>query len=157
PAFGKAEVKEGRKRSQFSGKWQAAYVNQLLNDKRVTGEFQPRTADRKPAGEGIPDYYPVIITREEFALARSGREQRKHERATRQRRHINVFKSLLVHARDGEALVLHNKGKASAPQLVYINMAGRAGRGTCYTIPAVGFDDAVLDLLKELTVEDVQP
>jgi DNA invertase Pin-like site-specific DNA recombinase len=66
PAFGEVIVRAGRKRSQFSGKWLAPYVSQLLNDRRVLGEHQPRHSDGKPAGPVIENYYPAVVTAEEF-------------------------------------------------------------------------------------------
>jgi DNA invertase Pin-like site-specific DNA recombinase len=157
PAFGEVVVRAGRKRSQFSGKWLAPYVSQLLNDRRVLGEHQPRHADGKPAGPVIEGYYPAVVTAEEFLAARQARLGRRTGNGARQRRHVNLFAGLLKHARDGEGFILHNKGSAAELELVYINRTGHGGRGKSYTLPAADFEDAVLALLKELTAADVLP
>jgi DNA invertase Pin-like site-specific DNA recombinase len=157
PPIGKVIVRPGRTRGVFSGKWQCPYVNKLLNDRRVLGEYQPRTADRKPAGPMIPDYYPRIISDKQWLLARAGRERRRCDAAPRQRKYTNLLKGLLMHASDGEPFLLHNRGTGAAPNLVYMNSAGRQGRATCVTFPAAVLQDAVLSLLEELTAADVLP
>jgi DNA invertase Pin-like site-specific DNA recombinase len=161
--FGKVEIKEGRSRSQFSGKWTRPYVASILNDKRATGEFQPRTADDKADGPPLPDYYPSVVSEEEFFLARAGQEQRNNRDrngrplGARQGKYVNVFKGLLTHARDGEGFVLHNKGTGEKPELILVNATGNGGRGRCYTFPYPVFEEAVLRLLHEVDPREVMP
>jgi DNA invertase Pin-like site-specific DNA recombinase len=157
PTFGEVVVRAGRRRSQFSGKWLASYVVKLLNDRRAMGEFQPRTAGREPAGPAIPNYYPAAVTEAEFLLARAGRERRRNDRAPRQRKFVNLFKGLLVHARDGESFFPHNLKTAADPQFVYIARTGHGGRGRCWSFPLPVFEEAVLGALLELRPRDVLP
>src|SRR5262249_7913796 len=150
-------------RSQFSGKWTKLYVTLILNDRRAVGEFQPRTADDKPAGQPLAGYYPAVVSEEQFLLARAGQEQRcNRDRTgrplgTRQGKYVNAFKSQLTHARDGEGFVLHNKGTGSRPELILVNATGNDGRGRCYTFPYPIFEEAVLRLLREVDPREVLP
>jgi DNA invertase Pin-like site-specific DNA recombinase len=61
------------------------YVGRILVNRAVVGEWQPfnheRGQERKPAGEPITAYYPVMIDAETFARANDKRaeNQRKHQ------------------------------------------------------------------------------
>jgi DNA invertase Pin-like site-specific DNA recombinase len=169
PAFGKRVVRKGRKRSQFSGRWTKPYVSLLLRDRRTVGEFQPMKRDKdgseRPAGPLLPNYYPAAVTEEEFSLARAAQESRanygtdsKGRRVgPRQAKYVNVFKGLLTHARDGEGMLLHNKGTGKAPELLLINARGNEGRSKCYTVPYLVFEEQVLGRLREIDPESVLP
>src|SRR5262249_35448551 len=138
--FGEVVVREGRSRSQFSGKWTRPYVALILNDRRAVGEFQPRLLDGSPDGPPLAGYFPAVITEDEFLLTRASQEGRWHLKDSlgrrlvpRQGKYTNVFKGMLRHARDGEGWFLHNKGKADKPELVLVNTKGGCGRSKCYT------------------------
>lgn len=57
------------RRGRPSNGWRMSYVNKILRDRAVLGEFQPhvgRPGNRKPEGDPILDYYPRIITDEQW-------------------------------------------------------------------------------------------
>jgi DNA invertase Pin-like site-specific DNA recombinase len=160
PAFGEAVVRKGRRRSQFSGKWTRPYVALILNDRRAVGELQPKKADGTAEGKPLAGYYPAAVTEEEFLLARAGQQARQSglkERASRQRRHVNVFRGMLRHVRDGEGFMLHAGGTRERPTLLLRNQRGADGRGRNYTFPYPVFEEAVLGLLREVDPRDVLP
>lgn len=164
PPFGEVRVSENRSRSQFSGKWTKPYVALILNDRRAVGEFQPYKSDGTADGPPIAGYFPPAVTEEEFLLARAGqgerlgRDSRNRVLVARQGgQHVNVFRGLLVHARDGEGWALHNKGKRDRPEMVLLNASGVHGRGRCYTFPYPVFEEAILGRLKEVNPSDVLP
>jgi DNA invertase Pin-like site-specific DNA recombinase len=163
PPFGHVCVTPGRSRSQFAGKWTKPYVRLILNDRRAVGEFRPLGRDGNPDGAPLVGYYPAAVTEEEFLLARAGQEARDNRDARgraagpRDVRHVNVFKSLLRHARDDEGFLLHNKGTKARPELLLINASGNGGRGKSWTFPYYLFEDAILTLLKEVNPDDVTP
>jgi hypothetical protein len=134
PAFGEVLVREGRSRSQFSGRWGKSYIRRLLCDRRAVGEYQPRTADRKEVGPAIIGYYPALVTEDEFLLARSGQEMRRLGSRGKSRHglHVNIFRGLITHARDGEAISLHNRGRREAPRLSLATTSGIEGRSASY-------------------------
>jgi DNA invertase Pin-like site-specific DNA recombinase len=159
PPFGEARVREGNRRPQFAGRWTRPYVALVLADRRALGELQPRTADGKPQGPPLKSYYPSVISEEEFLLARAGQESRACKgrgRGPRQGRHVNAFRSLLTHARDGQGFVLRNKGDSRKTQLVLVNAGGEDGSSrTTHTFPYSTFETAVLAQLREIDPADV--
>jgi DNA invertase Pin-like site-specific DNA recombinase len=162
--FGEVVVREGRSRSQFSGKWTRAYVRLILNDRRAVGEYQPKSGDGRSAdGAPLPGYFPAAVTEEEFLLARAGQEGRRSPdkngewRRPRQGTHVNVFKGLLTQALDGEGFVIHNQGTRKAPRLILVNAAAVEGRGPYTTFPYPVFEEGVLKLLSEVDPRDVLP
>ncbi len=160
--FGERVVKAERVRSQYSGVWTKPYVALLLRDRRVIGEFQP--LKRKGSADApIPNYYPAVISEDEFNLARAGQELRlNHDTlgrrsGPRQGKYVNVFKGMLTHVRDGEGFLLHNKGTAKRPELILVNARGNGGRSKSHTFPYSIFEDVVLSQLKELDAAAVLP
>jgi DNA invertase Pin-like site-specific DNA recombinase len=162
PSFGRAVVNSDRVRSQFSGTWTRPYVALILNDRRALGELQPYKSDGTPDGPSLK-CYPAVVSEEEFALARAGQEQRigkdrlGRQLVPRQGKYVNLFKSMLRHARDGEGFVLHNKGTAKKPELVLVNAVGEGGRGKCYTFPYPLFEEAILRHLSEVDPAEILP
>jgi DNA invertase Pin-like site-specific DNA recombinase len=165
PAFGEVVVREGRRRSQFSGKWTRPYVGLILNDERATGAFQPKKADGLPDGKPLAGYYPTVVTKEAFLLARAAQQTRRRgpkerepkEPGLRQRKYVNVFRSVLRHARDGEGFMLHIGGTREQPTLLLRNKRGADGRGRNYTFPYPVFEEAILALLAEVRPESILP
>jgi DNA invertase Pin-like site-specific DNA recombinase len=167
PAFGEQRVRAGRKRSQFSGHWTRPYVRLILNDRRALGEMQPcRLVEKggkwasEPDGPAVAGYFPAVVTKQEFLLARLGAESRRNKdlgRETRQAKYVNVFAGLLRNAEDGEGFVLHNKGTAARPGLILVNARGNEGRGRCVTFPYPIFEEAILSRLEEIDPRDLLP
>jgi DNA invertase Pin-like site-specific DNA recombinase len=144
----------------FGGDWSRAYVGKVLSDARAMGTFQPCkmvNGKREPAGPPLENYYPAAVTTEEFQLAQAGRLTRHQKHGPRQERYINVFKSILTHARDDKGMVLRNRRSADKPQLVLVNATGHGSGATCYTFPYPVFEEAVLSRLAELDPKDVLP
>jgi DNA invertase Pin-like site-specific DNA recombinase len=158
--FGDADARPGRSRSAYSGAWSRAYVGRILGDARAMGTFQPHkvvNGKREPAGPPLENYYPAVVTAEEFHLAQAGRLTRHQPRGERQQKYVNVFKGLLRHARDGRGMVLRNRRSGARPQLVLVNATGHGSGGTVYTFPYPVFEQAVLGRLAELDPKDVLP
>jgi DNA invertase Pin-like site-specific DNA recombinase len=150
-------IDEGHKPFGDSGKWTRPYVAKILNNRTALGELQPRKDDGTPDGPVLKGYYPAVITEEEYLLARAAQEGRRGRGGHRDRRYVNVFQSLLVHARDGEGFVLHNHGTAAKPQLQLVNAAGMAGRAKTATYPYPVFEEALLSQLAEVGPREVLP
>jgi DNA invertase Pin-like site-specific DNA recombinase len=160
PAFGERKVNEGRTRSQFSGTWSKAYVAKILRDRSALGECQPRGPGRKPEGPPIPGYYPAVITEEQWLLAFVGRGERKNEHAPRQRKHLNLFAGLVRSALDrGNHFVLHADGHSdgSLPYTYLVSARAIGGRGKWVSFSYPVFERAILNLLREVSAEEVFP
>jgi DNA invertase Pin-like site-specific DNA recombinase len=161
-ALAKAPEDGGAAAFGRSGRWVKSYVSFILNDRRAVGELQ-LMKDGKPDGPPLAGYYPAAVTEEEFDLARAGTERRTGKdrlgrlKGPHQAKHPNVFKGLLVHARDGSTMTLRNRGTRAKPHLALINCEADEGRGRCYTFPYPVFEEAVLGLLREVDPRDVLP
>jgi DNA invertase Pin-like site-specific DNA recombinase len=163
--FGEVVVREGRTRSQHSGKWIRVYIGLILNDRRAIGEYQLRKGPgRQEEGSPLVGYLPAVVSEEEFLLAKAGQEQRFNRKDSlgrqvvpRQGRHLNLFKKLLRDARDGETLMLRNAGTTQSPRAVLINAAGEGGRDRRWTFPYPVFETAMLTKLAEIKPADVLP
>jgi DNA invertase Pin-like site-specific DNA recombinase len=154
PAFGKPK---GNKRSQFSGRWTKGYIDLILNDRKAIGQFQPCGKNRKPDGPPIKDYYPAVVTEDEFVSARQGAGLRTTKQGPRQSKHLNLFVGLLRNAADGESFTLHNKGTKAKPRLVLLSASGGNGRGAYVTLPYGLFERAILSQLREVKASDLAP
>jgi DNA invertase Pin-like site-specific DNA recombinase len=125
-----------------TGRWSHSYINILLNDRRVLGEFQPMKGG-KPDGQVIPDYYPRVIEDDAFQLARAGQDGRRRS-GNRDRRHVNVFQGLLKSALDGEGFTMFNRATEKNPALMLAPLSGRFGRGPFQSFPYLVFEKAIL-------------
>jgi DNA invertase Pin-like site-specific DNA recombinase len=70
-------TEEGVRPFGKSGHWARTYIGMILRDRRALGELQPRKSDGTPDGDPIPDYFPAVITEEEWQAARAGAAMRQ--------------------------------------------------------------------------------
>jgi DNA invertase Pin-like site-specific DNA recombinase len=146
-----------------TGRWSRSYLRRILSDQRVTGLYQPCKDRDTPDGPPVPDYFPRVISDAEWALARAGQEQRRGtDRRGRalsrtERKNVNLFRGLLTHARDGGTFYLHQKREGDGQPLVLVNSAGPEGRTRTVTFPYPVFEQAVLQLLREVDPREVLP
>lgn len=59
--------------------WHPSYIAKILNSPALYGEFQPQIWNRgklEPYGDPIPDYYPAVMSKEEFLGRKAVRGQR---------------------------------------------------------------------------------
>jgi hypothetical protein len=140
--------------------WARSYVAKILKDERVLGRFQPRKRDRSPEGAVIPDYFPPVISEEEFYAARAGCAQRRLRQGALGR-HTNVFSGLLMSARDGESYYCtasfgsRQRGGRGPWQRVLKNTASLQGRAKGYTFPFATFESAILSKLAEVDPHEI--
>jgi DNA invertase Pin-like site-specific DNA recombinase len=153
PAFGKRKV---GKKGGPSGKWTRAYLDLLLHDKRVLGVYQPRLKDGTTEPP-IPNYYPRIVSEDEFALASQGVGQRTTKKGPRQRKYINIFAGLLRNAASGDGFALHNKGTSDKPRLLLLPASINNGAGGSVSIPYSLFERGILSQLREIKASELEP
>jgi hypothetical protein len=56
-----------------SGRWSVSYLNLILKDRRALGEFQPKLLGGKLDGDPITDYFPRVVSEEQWNRVRAGR------------------------------------------------------------------------------------
>ena len=89
------------------GKWNSSYIQKVLSDRTVLGEYRPRVMDENgkfiPTGDVFPGYYPPVINEDLWYSAQSSKAKRKKLKG-RDSGHINLFKGLLFNAHDGHQM-----------------------------------------------------
>lgn len=85
----------------FSAKtkgWQKSYIQKTLNNTAVYGEFQTflqRDGEMTPV-EVIPDYYPAVLSREQWQIAASSRSSRRMRGGVGKGKNLtNLFSGIL--------------------------------------------------------------
>jgi DNA invertase Pin-like site-specific DNA recombinase len=129
--------------------WARSYLAQLLRDRRVLGEFVPRLRNREPAGEAIKDYYPAVVSEEEWLAARGGAAQRLTHPG-RRGKHLNVFAGLTRNALDGDSYYAFIRAEKSGTNRVLVNRNSVEGKAPARSFPFVTFERAVLSMLREV-------
>ena len=144
--------------------WYSSYITKIVKSRALIGEFQPHQmvqGKRVPAGEPIPDYFPRLLTHEDFALLQDLINERGKRSGGRRGTHFsNLFTGLSRCGYCGAPMVFVDKGtdkrRASSKTNRFL-VCHRAKRGAgCHYVPwtyedfeegffrfaaAAGFDD----------------
>jgi hypothetical protein len=120
-------AEEKRKPFGKNTAWSPEYVQKILRNRAVLGEYQPHKLageKRVPVGEPIPDYYPAVVTPSQFNAARKAVEAKTRFRRDGRRGYgggnlnVNSLFSPLVYDFDNSVIMLHNPGrKGDYPRL----------------------------------------
>jgi hypothetical protein len=141
-----------------SGTWTKAYVHKLLQDKRVLGVFQPLKADGTPDGPALPDYFPAVVTEEEWENARAGaarRGQKNGRKCNNSTKHIDVFAGLVKDAKDGAAIFATTRTAAGRHSRILVSASAREGRVPAVTFPHGFFEEWILKFLREIPASEI--
>jgi hypothetical protein len=95
-------------------RWTHSYIQKLLNNRAVLGEFQPcelRDGKRVPVGRPRPNYYPAIMEEADFLATRRAVEQRREQPGRRGKQVTNLFTKIVYDASDGNAMCIALAGK----------------------------------------------
>jgi DNA invertase Pin-like site-specific DNA recombinase len=142
-----------------TGKWVRGYVGKILRDRRALGEYQPRRGKkRQPDGDPVPNYFPAVVSEDEFYAARAGAAERGQLRGRTGEKYINIFAGLMKSARDGDTYFLTQRyewlrGKKKL-YLTLINSTSQHG-APCFSFPYPFFERAVLSMLAEIDPKEI--
>jgi DNA invertase Pin-like site-specific DNA recombinase len=137
-----------------SGHWSRSYVAIILKDRRALGELQPRKRDGRIDGSPIPNYYPQIVSEDEWDAARAGATRRRQAMG-RSTKHVDVFAGLIRNARDGDSYYATTRSEGGKHSRVLVNTSAAEGRTKCYSFPLPTFERAVLSLLFEIDPHEI--
>lgn len=115
-----------------SGDWGSSSVRRLLCNRALLGEYQPTglvDSVRKKLGDPVKDYFPVVLTEDEFLSAQSALHSRRQSKSTKQSSNFNVWQGVAICGICGSAMHLVNKG-APPKGNKYLRCYG-ASKGTC--------------------------
>ena len=135
--------------------WSKGYVSRIVRNRSVLGEFQPHTLDsgvRKPVGAVVSDYYPRIISDDDFyrvqnaVNSRRGRGGRTGDGVT------NLFSHLVFDAHDRSPMSIVHKGTLR----LVSSAAQRGENGAVYRgFPYDAFELGIIRWLSELSPVDL--
>lgn len=139
--------------------WIRSYVGKLLSNRTTFGEFQPYTRrggiKRQPDGPPIPNYYPPIVTEQEFEAAQGALESRRLK-GGRPTERVNLFTHLLKDARTGSNLHIKRGAKKSPlPVLIPQDAWNGVRNAKMVSFPLPTFETAILTHLREIKLLDV--
>lgn len=137
-----------------SGQWARSYVGNIVRDRRVIGEFQPRRRDGSEDGPAITGYFPAVVDSATWMNARAGAMQRREKPGRTSAKVINVFSGLLKDALDGDSYFLNS---TPSPDQKALLMKHRASEGKTVqrSFPFDVFERCVLMKLAEIKPSDI--
>jgi len=139
--------------------WHSSYIKKVLDNRAVLGEFQTHVVfngKRAPEGEPILDYFPRIISDEDFALAKSARQLRRTGGAGRKGQTLsNLFSGILRCGYCNGSMVYVNKGHNGPRARLLVCAKAKAGKG-CHYVPweYSYFEKSVLTYCKGLDFDE---
>lgn len=141
--------------------WHNSYVVRILKNPAVYGQFTPhvRVDGKRTPLEPIEDYYPEIISKDDFFAVQAAISSRKGKGGEVGKR-VNIFANILKCGQCGNSAIRINKsGKQSTVDKYYKWVAmvcntGRRGVTLCGYHPwkLDDLEKAVLDEIKELDI-----
>lgn len=149
--------------ARAKNQWHSSYVKKILDNRAVLGEFQPHVlvnGKRVPEGDVFADYFPRIVSDDEFMLAMSARQSRRTNSAGRKGLGIsNLFSGILRCAYCDGSMVYVNKGHSGPRAKLLVCANAKAGKN-CYYVPweYAHFEKSVLTYCKGLDLDEfLQP
>lgn len=147
--------------------WNTSYLSKLLQDRNLFGEFQPKTKDDKgrriDCGKPIKNYYPAVITEDQFYAAQYQKKLRKHEKSDSETGFVNLFQGLVIDRMDKSVMQIQTTRTKRTNGDVYIqrrlcSYAKRRGLkgATDTTIDYYSFESLIIDSLNELNPKDFE-
>jgi DNA invertase Pin-like site-specific DNA recombinase len=141
-----------------SGRWTHSYVNKILHERAVLGEYTPcvfREGKRVPCGDTIPDRFPRLISDEEWYRVRQAVRGRGRQVGPRGERVANLFTGLIFDARDGSTLQLTKTNNPTNDRRVLIGYGCRNIGTERMAFPYDAVETAFLKTVRELKPADV--
>ncbi|MFO0849564.1 MAG: recombinase family protein [Gemmataceae bacterium] len=143
-----------------NGFWLRPYVGKLLRTRAVLGEYQPhagRADHRRPLGDPIPNYFPPILSEEQWHAARAALTGRRRK-VGRLGKVLNLFSYLAFDARDGGQLTRITRNTSAGNTVLTSHRAMQGVPGTkSISFPAQVFEAAILSQLREIDPRDILP
>ncbi|MGC2960533.1 recombinase family protein [Paraburkholderia graminis] len=122
--------------TRSANRWHSSYIKKILDNRAVLGEFQPHTlvnGKRIPEGDPAPDYFPRIVSDEDFVLAKTARQSRRTNSAGRKGQTFsNLFSGLLRCGYCNGSIVYVNKGHSGPRAKLLVCARAKMGNGCHY-------------------------
>ena len=135
--------------------WNASYVRVILTTRAAFGEYTPMTGEgknRKPDGKPIPNFYPAVVTEDEWHAAQGAKTLKKAGRPSRQG--VNVFAGLALDALTGSPMHMHTFRHGERSYKAILSYRGQQAGGNV-SFPLSILEQAVLGELEELDPREI--
>jgi DNA invertase Pin-like site-specific DNA recombinase len=139
--------------------WQKGYISRILGTRATVGEYQPHAGHRhrEPDGLPIPDYYPAVISDDQWHAAQAALRSRRHK-GGRPTSRLNLFVGLLHDARDSCGIYVRDKSPGKVPVVLVSFRAVMGAPGAKYvSFPLEVFERAILARLREIDPREILP
>lgn len=143
----------------FSSDWHRSYILNILTNRAVIGEYQYFSGKghaRKAVGDPIQDYYPQIISNDEFYLVQKIMSSRKTNSAGRKGGKVpNILSGLCKCGYCGATMNYVDKGKGYDSLIFLVCSTAKRGIG-CKHVPwrYSEIERLVLNFVVDLKAED---
>lgn len=153
-----------------TAQWNRSFVTRILQDRQVTGEFQPcvkENGERVPSGEPWPDYFPRIISQEQFDRVNSAAQARQSPAGKKSTVVGNLFSGMLRCFHCDTPMLFERKKPAGSPYQggrytlkhdeARLRCRNAYSGGSCTnhtTLSYYGFERAMLDACLHLALDD---
>jgi DNA invertase Pin-like site-specific DNA recombinase len=149
-----------------NGIWIRSYVAGILADRRAVGELQPRKRNGSLDGDPIPNYYPAVVTEQDWLAARSGASSRRRPGTTKAPPNgsiHNLFSGLITDARSGGSYYAVQRcdnryppksGAGDWPR-VLINTKSVEGLVPCVSFPVEPFERGLLSRIRSINPQEL--
>lgn len=112
--FNQQNIPSLSNRRNTSKKWNPSYIDKILKNRSVLGEFQPhkmQNGKRVREGEAIQNYFPQVIKEDIFYSAQKIRSDRRNKGGNKQSNNCrNIFHGLVKCSSCGSNIAFRNKG-----------------------------------------------
>lgn len=143
--------------------WTINYISALLNDRRLLGEFQPKTQRgnnrRKTDGAVIRDYFPVVIDEDLFNKSSQQKKYRKTYKVIESRKFINLFVGLVHCLGDGRKMTCITRTRTrngkKRDRRYLVSTGKRNGETFCpHSTEYFSFRGLMMSTLNDLNIRD---
>ena len=144
-----------------ASKWNKSFIKKILSSRSVHGFFQPhsfdKNGDRKPEGSPIVDYYPAIISEEDYLLAQARIGERRVAGGGRKGGTFgNIFTKLVQCGNCGATVVLRDKGRPpKGHKYLRCDNADHKRACTCPAWNYEEFEQAFFKFIREIDLGEV--
>lgn len=141
--------------------WRFTTVRYIQQSKTLIGYYEPKTkaegeATYKPTGKVIKDYYPAIVSENDFYKMQLIVNKRTTHHRHRDREKVsNIFGNVLVDGFDGSPMRLNQVNKAK--RAIMKSELLRAGIGEGHGFNYESFETAFLEWITEVQLSDSKP
>ena len=148
------------KRKYSVGGWRNSYINKILRNRAVLGEYQPYTkidGKRQPVGEPVKDYFPRIVSDDLFYRVQDQISRNKYCGGK-----TGIVSNLFAHIAKcgycGASMQFVDKGHGPKGGRYLVCDQARRGMGCKYhSVRYQDFESSILLYCQDLDVRDIMP